>query len=773
MASKTATLHTPKLDIEKYHKVIRFGARYTGALPEPPSVSSQSGREYRLIQDIKVGDSAFTDASCVFTDLGSFTPENGFLYIQVPNGDKGEHQDAKQLEISLASPVSVYIMFYDKAPSTHNLKRRWVAEEGWVVETSLSSPSWHRSRSGPSVIAEVRRKDFDRPGSTVCLQGNGEEKGGNYLIFLRPDLSIEEEKYTFLHQRFDLKVTRGIIPVGFLSSVNMPETHPLFLETRAGGYERNQPLGPEYRVSWKKERETIPPNAPWKNDLDALWTSVLSYFESKHILGEDSLNYLDADPFVLFGIDDPITQQALKKLEDYPALLSEDAEPNFDEWASYLRIDPNDRRLSWLVSAFAETELPKPWTCYKGVGSIICFIRPDTGAVMWKHPFYDYFRQLRDFCLKASPTEIMQVRMSRLLWSYEATRVETEPDQDPLVSPDYIRRMADIFGYDVRSQGYLVRNLKAQLKVFARTYRENQEILMPDVDTTKEILELDCAKYSEMCDLWGDKIGDETEFKLKELTDGQVNCVNCRTTAMAYCLECKDYLCLKCYAELHSKGARLQHSPFRLVPCALCVYKPAKLHCTFTDKSLCHYCYAMEHIKMLPPDGKENHPNRIDYEGQYRRYADFAYERTRSAMPALLDTDAGATQPADYESVLSTDWHPFYDVRGVKYYHNFATGERMRQSPRRVPNTEDRGAEPARTLARSGTTALGRSRPQTTASRAVRMVIQEAPEGMVPLTGFDSLESDTRAEIAAANQPVLRDLRPPHRVHMPHQVPAG
>merc|ERR1719293_205389 len=50
-------------------------------------------------------------------------------------------------------------------------------------------------------------------------------------------------------------------------------------------------------------------------------------------------------------------------------------------------------------------------------------------------------------------------------------------------------------------------------------------------------------------------------------------------------------------------------------------------------------------------------------------------------------------QPDDFSSVLSTDWHPFYDARGVKYYHNFATKERMRQSPRRVPNTEDAGAE--------------------------------------------------------------------------------
>ena len=47
-----------------------------------------------------------------------------------------------------------------------------------------------------------------------------------------------------------------------------------------------------------------------EKDLDDLWMLALSYFEKRAILSEETLEYLDADPFVLFGIDDPLTQQA-------------------------------------------------------------------------------------------------------------------------------------------------------------------------------------------------------------------------------------------------------------------------------------------------------------------------------------------------------------------------------------------------------------------------------------------------------------------------------
>jgi len=39
------------------------------------------------------------------------------------------------------------------------------------------------------------------------------------------------------------------------------------------------------------------------------------------------------------------------------------------------------------------------------------------------------------------------------------------------------------------------------------------------------------------------------------------------------------------------------------------------------------------------------------------------------------------------------------------------------------------------------------------------------------LSGFDALKTDTKAASVAANQPELRSLRPPHRKHMPNEVP--
>merc|ERR1711959_741312 len=59
------------------------------------------------------------------------------------------------------------------------------------------------------------------------------------------------------------------------------------------------------------EKEVI---AEWDINPDALWTTVLAFFEKKNLLSEESLDYLDADPFVLFGIDDTVTQKALKRM---------------------------------------------------------------------------------------------------------------------------------------------------------------------------------------------------------------------------------------------------------------------------------------------------------------------------------------------------------------------------------------------------------------------------------------------------------------------------
>mmetsp|Transcript_56213 Transcript_56213/g.100165 ORF Transcript_56213/g.100165 Transcript_56213/m.100165 type:complete len:648 (+) Transcript_56213:62-2005(+) len=610
----------------------------------------------------------------------------------------------------------------------------------------------------------------------------------------------EAKLYEYLHQRADLQVSKGSIPVGFYSTLQLDEGYPIYLETRFGGYDLDdEPVGPQYQATWKADKEIVPPldsvGDGWYVSLDELWSAVLTFFEKKGLLSEESLEYLDADPFVLFGVDDKLTQQALIKLEKFPALMCEESVPVEEEWSYYLRIEPSDDSMRWLVRAMMETELPKPWTCYKGIGSIVCYLRSDTGQVTWKHPFYDYFRQLRDFCRQASKEEVMQVRCNRLLWCYEATRVETEHDQEPLVSPEYVARMAEIFGHDVKESGCVVRNCKAQLKAFANAYRTKQDIEIALINNCSKMLDRDVAKYAEMVKHWSGDIKEEMKFDLKALASGEMKCVNCQETALCFCLECKDYLCLKCYAELHAKGSRREHAPFCLVPCALCVQQPAKIHCTFTDKSLCHKCYAMKHIKMLPPDGKENQPKKIDYVDQYNRYAEFAQERSNripgrlGAVP-MLDENA-------YESVLSTDWHPFYDARGVKYYHNFATRERMRQSPRRVPNTEDAGAEIHTPTAQDVTKALAETQDSMDAGgTAAGFMTGTAGDvtdmgattgsafqggattssmkrtGPMALTGFDSLKSEIPAAIMAAENPENRLLRPPHRLHAPMEVPA-
>eukprot|EP00927_Polykrikos_kofoidii_P068677 TRINITY_DN64007_c0_g1_i1.p1 TRINITY_DN64007_c0_g1~~TRINITY_DN64007_c0_g1_i1.p1 ORF type:complete len:628 (+),score=125.35 TRINITY_DN64007_c0_g1_i1:106-1989(+) len=592
----------------------------------------------------------------------------------------------------------------------------------------------------------------------------------------------EKEEYRYLHQRADLKVSRGDIPLDFLSVMELREPEaqgkPIYLLTRAGQAAQDEDDCPYFQISFKKDREILGASADaplgWRKDLDELWSIVLAHFERKATFAREILKKLDADPFVVFGIDDSITQQALQKLKTCPALMCEDAVPSFKEWQTYLAIDPHNMSMKWLVEAFAETELPKPWTCYKGVGSIVCYIRTDTGMVTWKHPFYDHFEQLRDFCAKAGTEQIIQVRVNRLLWTYEATRIETEHDRDPLVCPEYIRRLADIFGYNVEKHGCLVRNLKAQIKVFAKSYRQTQSIDIKDICTCIEILARDIEKNTEMKAHWSGKMNEEPEFELTHLANGQVSCVNCQQTALCYCLECKDNLCLNCYDQLHNRGARLEHAPFRLVPCALCVTQPAKLHCTLKDKSLCHACYAMKHIKTLPADGKENPPKRIDYLQQYMRYANIAAERIES-MGEIKDDG----EQENYSSVLSTHWHPFYDVRGVKYYHNFNTKERMRQSPRREPNTADPGAEqdPGPAIGALANTASSLN--------------DNMKGGPVALTGCDSLKTEPSAvrtvvdpesksfvaervsPEAPTDDTMNRTLRPLHRKHIPKEISAG
>lgn len=517
----------------------------------------------------------------------------------------------------------------------------------------------------------------------------------------RGDSEIEEQLYSFTHQRVDGVVTEGWIPAGFVSRVPLDASQSIELSVRKGNG------GPEFMVKFGKNQDIL---GDWNISADAMWTEVLTTMERKALINDDILDYLDCDPFVLFGIDDPITQKALKKLERYPALLCRGAKPDKAEWFEYLGCPENDKEIEWVVQAFAETELPTPWTCYKGTGSIVCYIKQDTGHITWKHPFYDYFTQLRDFCYKA-PTEeeIWKVRVHRLLWCYEAACSSTSEEHDPLVSPEYVEHLADIFGYSLKEDPYLCRTIKAYLKSFAKSYRATEDIEMADIKRCAAVLSDDCEKDRECHESWQSTLHEETRFQLQNLAGGSINCIECNTVALSFCLECKDYLCLACFDKLHQRGARRFHAPFRLIPCALCQTMPAKLHCTFTDKSLCHECYAMRHIKVLPPDAKENPARRINYKEQYDRYAQMAQEKQKHSGPTRPNTGLSShsdNSATSYESVIGAEWHPFYDARGVKYHYNFKTCERMRQCPQPSDDASEAASEAGDHLALMEATGL-------------------------------------------------------------------
>ena len=166
----------------------------------------------------------------------------------------------------------------------------------------------------------------------------------------------EEKLYSFTHQRADGVVTEGYIPIGFLGMLPVEDDN-VYLAVR------KSPMGPEFRISHKTENQVL---CDWDLNPDAMWGQVVSQFDKRDIFSEKTMNYLDADPFALFGVDDLVTQKALRKLEKFPVLLCRGAKPDSDEWFSYLELDSErDAHLSWVVQSLGEMEIPAPWTSYK------------------------------------------------------------------------------------------------------------------------------------------------------------------------------------------------------------------------------------------------------------------------------------------------------------------------------------------------------------------------------------------------------------------------
>lgn len=509
----------------------------------------------------------------------------------------------------------------------------------------------------------------------------------------------EAQLYQFTHQRADNVVTDGYIPVGFLSSLTL-ENVTIFLAVRKGY------IGPEFQVSMRTMEEVV---ADWDLNPDSMWSSVLSYFDKKCVFPETCMDYLDADPFVLFGIDDPVTQKALRKLERQAILLSRGRRPDIMEWTDYISAsskDPEDHhhhhhddddhhkkhrhkhgskeQRKWIVQAFAETELPTPWTSYKGVGSIVCFLNHETNACTWKHPFYEYFAQLWSFCATADPVDVMLIRVNRLIWNYEASQSKGS-EQMPLVSPEYVELLAEIMGFDVSKDACIVRSLKAALKQFSRSYRMNDALNKEQVLELLERLREDQNRNEITLKSWHETLNNKP-FNLEDLSQGNVTCIECSGTAQSFCLECKDYYCNICFNKFHGKGHRAEHVPFRLISCSLCTIMPAKVHCTFTDKSLCHECYAMKHIMTLPKDARETAPKKINYAKQQNAVVKHHQMQNELQMERPKSGESRLSKDS-YGSVLTFDWHAFYDSKGIKFYYNLRTGERMRRSPTATPRT--------------------------------------------------------------------------------------
>ncbi|KAF4656431.1 hypothetical protein FOL47_008913, partial [Perkinsus chesapeaki] len=502
----------------------------------------------------------------------------------------------------------------------------------------------------------------------------------------------------------------GIIPAGYKASIRVnregedasgvdpsAETSEIFFCSREGQ------LGPEFRVCFQDLESVL---MDWTDDVDTLWIEVMTALEDTQALGEAALEFLDCDPLFLFGIADPTTQKAVERTSNnvVPMLRCSGAIPTLHEWFSYLQADPQiDEEYTWVIESFADQELPPPWTSVIGVGSIICYVNEETSESTWKHPFYDYFAQLLDHCRHVSKEEHIKLRINRMLWSYEAECNSNILTQEPIVSPRYVREIAEILKVDVVAEPFMVRTIKVFIKAFSLQYRLETELDTQEVKYCLEIIDNERNRFQISQEVLEQE---DPSATIGPNEAGQVYCVECGIVASCYCPKCRDCLCETCFEKLHMKGNRKLHVPNHLIPCCLCRTLPAKLQCTYTFGSYCHECYTGKHVKTLPRflDLK---PVKIDYTRDYayieqeegtetkRRSVGHSLQSQLTKAQASHGTGPGGrvlakgeldprkelleslSRTAPPHTLLGIKWHAFFDRRGSKYFHNFETGESL------------------------------------------------------------------------------------------------
>mmetsp|Transcript_22379 Transcript_22379/g.48853 ORF Transcript_22379/g.48853 Transcript_22379/m.48853 type:complete len:634 (+) Transcript_22379:88-1989(+) len=528
------------------------------------------------------------------------------------------------------------------------------------------------------------------------------------------------------------EVYPGVIPAGFQAGVPCDETM-IYFQTRDGA------VGPEYQVAY-----THPDNVliEWSDDVDALWIETLQTLEDANELSEGALDFLDADPLYLFGIADPATQKALEKAATVPMLKCTGQRPNLEEWFAYLNADRElDKEFTWVIESMAEVELPPPWTSYKGIGSVVCYLNNETNETTWKHPFFDYFAKLLEHCRFASREEHIKLRINRMLWSYEHDTTTGDANQQPLVSPQYVKQMGDILRVDLIEEPYMVRTIKTFLKAFSQQYRLEEELDTQEVKWCLEIVENERAKALIARDL---PFQEDPSDQIAPNAHGQLYCAECSAVASCYCPHCEDCFCQVDFERLHMKGNRTHHKANEIIPCCLCVaagkpdhlVMPAKLQCTYTFASYCHECYARKHVKTLPKK-LDLKPVKIDYTRSnadnvsHMRARNKAKPQTppldRVSAPgektAMQEMREGFSHSAPAENMLGEKWHAFYDRRGVRYFYNFETQESMRrpQDLEKEPKSLESGHKTLPLKGDAGSRSLPMLR-QLTTSKAPRFL---------------------------------------------------
>lgn len=416
----------------------------------------------------------------------------------------------------------------------------------------------------------------------------------------------------------------GTVPASFSAGVPVDDQMVYF-------YTREGTSGPEYQVVYTRpdpDGGDVPAFSmvlEWTDDVDAIWMEAIQRLEDSGELGEDALNFLDADPLWLFGVADPATQRALEKTAAVPMLRCIGQRPCLEEWFAYMNADEKgDTDYRWVVESFAEVDLPHPWTSFKGVGAVVCYLNNETNETSWKHPFYDYFYQLLNHCRRSTHEEHLKLRINRVLWSYEAECQLDLQSQMPLVSPKMVKTLGEILGCDLVEEPFMVRTIKTFLKAFSQMYHEG-ELDTQEVKWCLEIVENERAKHAVAKQIPHE--ADPTEQL--DSGGGQVYCIECGAVATCYCPECGDCFCDDDFKRLHARGSRAQHEPNTFIPCFICKVNPAKLQCTYTRGKYCSDCYTRKHAKTLPKflDLK---PLRIDYKRSAKK------DREETGGPRLL-----------------------------------------------------------------------------------------------------------------------------------------